>query len=612
MEKKKVIALISFLVLYIFIWLLMIFYLDLANGPKYLLYMLIGVLALCLFIRIDLRNKPFRVRCLAGLGLVIFSVFLIVFAKPKTEKFSPVDEINKTEIVHLNNGDIVGTYNEDKSVRIYCGIPYAEAPIGELRFKEPVNKSNWEGVLDCTYFAPRAMQQDRSSVIDSAVDMYAMNGWHPDYNMYPRQEMSEDCLYLNIWRPNTDETNLPILVYIHGGSLTSGSTAFYDLNGETYAKNGVIMITIAYRLGVFGYFAHQDLIDESPNNTTGNYGLLDQIKALEWINDNAACFGGDKNNITIAGESAGSSSVSAICTSPLAKGLFKRAIGESSSLVVKTPPHTYRSLDEAMETGENIMKEFNCSSIEELRQIDAKELVKTKYANSGMTLDGYALTKTPYEVYLDHENNEEALLNGYNMKESDAFVVPTFLLSPTNKNNIKERLAMYFDEDIANDLYNVYKDKIEKDAFSAFNEIISVYWFIGPHESWSNMALANGVKVYRYQFTKENGYYGTYHSGEIIYAYGNLYRSPRQFAYDESDYELQDMMVKYFTNFIKTGDPNGSNLPIWDEYTHNGKVMELGTNVGMIEDRYLDLYPIIDNYIEKKILEEKSDEGSNN
>ena len=607
MDKKKVIALICSLILHIIIGAVMLFYLDLANGPMFLLFIWLIEVVLAVALRIIIRKRKFRIRVLSIVALIMTSIILILIAKPKVEAFSPVSKVNKTEVLHLANGDIVGTYNEDSTVRIYSGIPYAQAPIGELRFKEPQDVNNWDGVLDCTSFAPRAMQVDQTPVMSSLIDIYAMGGWHPDYNMHPVQDMSEDCLYLNIWRPNTDETNLPILVYIHGGSLTGGSSAFEDYNGETYAKNGVIMITIAYRLGVFGYFAHPDLIAESPNNTTGNYGLLDQIKALEWVNNNAAYFGGDKNNITIAGESAGSSSISAICSSPLAKNLFKRAIGESSSLVAKTPPHTYRKLDEALEMGTQIMEEFNCSSIEDLRKISASDLVKTKYTNSAMTLDGYALTKTPYEVYLAHENNEEALLNGYNIKESDAFVVPTFLLSPTNKNNIKERLVKYFDEEAADSIYDLYKDEIEKDAFSAFNEIISVYWFIGPHHSWSTMAKESGVTVYRYQFTKENGYYGTYHSGEMIYVYGNIARKTCDFAYTEDDYKLQDLMVKYFTNFIKTGNPNGEGLPEWSEYTIGGDVMELGENVGKISDKYLELYPIINEFIERELIKDEEE-----
>ena len=595
---------IVFILIYLLLSAILIFYLDLANGPFYLLIVEIIVLMIVLAFRIIFRKKKFLFRLLAFLILILFNVPILILAKPTVSTFKATDEIRYTDVLHLKNGDVVGTYSSDDRVQIYTGVPYAKAPVGELRFREPQDVEDREGVLDCTNFAPRAMQVDQTPVISTLVDMYAEGGWHPNYEMQEVQEMSEDCLYLNIWKPNYNIPDLPILVYIHGGSLTNGSSANSDYNGETYAKYGVIMITISYRLGVFGYFAHPDLIDESINNNTGNYGLLDQIKALEWINENAVYFGGDKNNITIAGESAGSSSVSALCASPLAKGLFKRAIGESSSLVVKNPPHTFRSLDSALKMGQDIMDEFGCKSIDELRQIDAKELVKTKYTNSAMTLDGYALTKTPYQVYLDHENNEEALLNGYNVKEADAFLIPTYLLSPTNKDNILERLINYFGETTANKIYELYEKRIEKDAFSSLNEIMSVYWFIYPHKKWSDLAFENGVTVYRYQFMKENGYYGTYHSGELIYVYGNIERSKHSFAYDNKDIKLQDSMVAFFTNFIKYGDPNGiyyGYTKMWPEYSYSGqkviwfnKEISMGIDMGI----YKELYVIFDEYMD--------------
>ena len=246
------------------------------------------------------------------------------------------------------------------------------------------------------------------------------------------------------------------------------------------------------------------------------------------------------------------------------------------------------------------MKEFKCSSIEELRKIPASKLVNTKYGNSGMTLDGYALTKHPYEVYKDGENNEEVLLNGYNVKEGDAFCVPTYLFNPTNKKNIKARLVDNFDEGTAEELYNYYKAAIDKDAFSTFNEVFSVYWFIQPHHSWSNMAVSNGTPVYRYQFTKENGFHGTYHAGEMIYAYGNVKNCKYDYRYNKDDLKLSETMLSYWSNFAKTGDPNGEGLPTWSLYSGDGDgVMELGKNVGKIDDRYLGVYPIIDRYIEK-------------
>lgn len=608
-NRKHIFFWIAFPIGWLLITILLIFYYDLANGPLALFIIQLIVLLAFLIVRIAFINKKIWMRLSIWIAMIGVSVTLLAFSQPTYERKSAAyyknpEKIN--EVLELNEGKIQGIYNVDKKVKIYAGIPYAKAE----RWKEPVAYT-WNDVIDGSYFGPRSMQPKSNSVTDTLVTIYSEKAWHPNYLMQPIQNREEGGLYLNIWRPNNDKTDLPILVYIHGGSLTSGSSGFNDYNGESMAKLDVIMITIQYRLGVFGYFAHPDLKQESLNETghgtTGNYGLLDQIFALNWINQNATNFGGDKNNITIAGESAGSSSVSALCSSPLAKGLFKRAIGESSSLVIKKAPHTYRKVEDAYRVSNNILKEFNCSSIDELRKVPAEKLTETKYANSSMMLDGYALIKDPYNVYLDKENNEEALLNGYNLKEADAFVVPTFLLSPTNRNNILKRLEKYFNKEIAQKIFDLYKDKIERDAFSAFNEIISVYWFIMPHHSWSNMALNNEETVYRYFFTKENGYHGTYHSGEMVYCYGNLNRQNRPYAYDESDYKLENIMLNYWANFAKTGNPNGDNLPVWNKYSNSAdSVMELGANVGPIVDEYLPLYEIIDEFIEYQISKENN------
>jgi para-nitrobenzyl esterase len=604
--RKKVIGFCIFSVIYALISLLLLFYLDLANGPLVLLFVEIAILIGGIVVRILFRDKKFFLRNVVWIGLLVLNIPVFLLAKPAFANTRAVsnEKSEQTEVLSLKSGDVVGLYNDDKTVQVYAGIPYAKPPVGELRWKEPQDVEHWDGVKECFYFAPRAYQSYGSSIMDTLVEIYSERSWHPDYNMHPRDYVSEDCLYLNIWKPNTTEKNLPIIIYIHGGSLTSGSSYASDINGETFAKNGVIMITVAYRLGIFGYYAHEDLASESENGTTGNYGLLDQIKALKWVSENAECFGGDKNNITIAGESAGSSSVSAICSSPLAKGLFKNAIGESSSVVVIEPPHTYRTYESAIATGHKIMEEFSCSTIEDMRKLDAGVLVQTKYSNSSMTLDGYALTKNPYEVYRDKENNETNLLNGYNIKEADAFVIPQNLFTPVNKDNIKDRLISVFGQTYAEKIMTLYSDRIQSNAFEAYNEIISVYWFIYPHHSWSKMAMDSGVNVYRYQFTKENGYYGTYHSGEIIYAYGNIYKSNHQFAYNDSDRALSDTMVKCWTNFVKTGDPGTDSLE-YPEYTENGKIMEFGENVGLIEDRYLDLYPIIEEYLLTKTAEKQ-------
>ena len=256
------------------------------------------------------------------------------------------------------------------------------------------------------------------------------------------------------------------------------------------------------------------------------------------------------------------------------------------------------------------MKEMNCSSIDEMRSLSASKLLSTSFTNSSMTLDGYALTKDPYEVYLAKENNEEALLNGYNVLEADAFVVPSFLLNPTNKDNIKDRLKDEFGETFAEKIYKAYENEINEDAFAAFNEIFSVYWFMHPHYSWTKRAVDNGVSVYKYQFTKENNYYGTYHSGEMIYCYGNVKNSPYSYRYNQSDIDLSEKMLTYWANFAKTGNPNGDGLPTWERFNDNSDMIELGETIKTIKDRYQKLYPIIDDYIDWRISNPKQEKDN--
>ena len=610
MSKDKRIAFwIIFPIICLLISVLLFFYFDMMNGPIVVLIIEALVLLTFIIFRILLRKQRFYIRMTPSLAFLLVSIITLSFAHPYVKSIKALDEYSKERpIVELTCGKAQGLLTKDETVEVYAGLPYAKAPVGELRWKEPQDVEPWEGIRDASCFESKSMQPASTTFVNGLVDIYSSKGWYPYLKEEFEQNRSEDSLYLNIWKPHTEETNLPIFVFIHGGSLTTGSSAYSDYRGVEMAKKGVIMITITYRLGVFGYFAHEELANESEHHTTGNYGLLDQIKALEWINNNATSFGGDKNNITIAGESAGSSSVSAICSSPLAKNLFRRAIGESSSVVTLKAPHTYRKMEDALETGNNIMKEFKCKNIEELRRIPANKLVDTQYSNSSMTLDGYALTKNPYDVYKDGENNEKELLNGFNVLEADAFVVPQYLFSPTNRNNIKERLISTFEEEYGEKIYNLYLDKINEDAFSAFNEIFSVYWFMQPHYSWSNMAKHNGVTVYRYQFTKENKYHTTYHAGEMIYAYGNVKNEDRTYRYNQSDLDLSEVMLSYWSNFAKTGNPNGEGLPTWNDFSLGDEnLQELGRNVGPIKDRYLDLYTIIEQYQQHLINEENAE-----
>lgn len=531
-------------------------------------------------------------------------VMLLFVSGPITAPLKAADgNTTQSQILTVEGGKIQGLVNETGDVEIYAGIPYAKAPVGELRWKEPQDVEAWEGVKDCSYFAPRAMQASTNWFVNSFIDVYLEKAWRADFKSTPDLPMSEDCLYLNVFKPKNVTAGAPVLVFFHGGSLTSGTTSNPDYRGEEYAKNGIVFVSVAYRLGVFGYFGLEELKTESPNNTTGNYGLLDQVKSLKWVQDNISIFGGDKTNVTIAGESAGSSSVSALCTTPLAHGYFKKAIGESSSLAVQVPPHTGRKQSKAIEMGNAIKSEFKCNTLEDLRKIPADKLIKTRYENSALSYDDpYCFPKTPYEVYRDGEQNEEILLNGVNLNEADCFLVPQLLLSGqglTKLKNYQARIKDSFDGEYAQRVLDLYSGKINSnsDADKMYNQVISTKWFVYPHESWSKLAEASGKTVYRYVFTKENGYLGTWHSGEMIYLYGNVKNSKHPHRYDASDLALSDKMSAYFIRFIKTGNPNAegeTEWTPWSQSTH--KVMEFGANVSMIDDPFAFLYDVMSDY----------------
>ena len=502
-------------------------------------------------------------------------------------------DLKETEAVPTECGLVSGVFSDDGSVEIFAGIPYAAPPVGDLRWKEPQKHKSWTGVYKADHYSPIAWQNRDSALVKwiyRNIIYHDKDGDRQDY-----APLSEDCLYLNIWRPANIQKNekLPVLIYIHGGSLMSGSGIHESTDGTTFAQNGVITVGINYRLGVFGYLALDELETESPNGTTGNYGLLDQIAAVKWVHENISSFGGDPENITIAGESAGATSVSALCASPLAKGLFKRAIAESSGAVVKRPPHTYRSMESAKETGENIRKEFKAQNVAELRSIPAAKLQKTKYRNDSITIDGYALVERPYDTYKKGLNNEEAVLGGFNANEAYFF---NFFSGGAKLKNYEQKIRAYF-KSYADEVLALYPAKTDEDAKNNWNQITGAVWFANSHHVWSELIASQGKPAYEYLFTKENGGIGTNHSGEVIYAYGNV---PHSKYYTAEDHELERIMVGYWTNFAKTGNPNGEGLPLWESYNSaRGKVQELGVNVGPVEDPHLGLYAVLDKLMDE-------------
>ncbi len=548
------------------------------------------VLAGFFFLRRNvLLDRSWLLRAAGWIALVAVLAAVLLFTqgpflrRPAVEGKDPA----ATEIVTVEQGQLTGLVSADGTFEVYAGIPYAKPPVGELRWREPQDPEPWEGVLAADHFAPMGMQPDNGAIYNS---LAAIIGYH-DYRITARDNfrdmMSEDSLYLNVWKPAGEVRNAPVLVYIHGGSLMTGQPWYADYSGEGLARDGMIVVNMGYRLGVFGFYADPELAAESPNGTTGNYGLLDQIKALEWVRRNIAAFGGDPDNVTLAGESAGSACVTALCTSPLARGLFRRAIGESSTTTAPRPAHSYRSLEEAYQTGQKTKDRFGAASLAELRSVPAEKLVAATDVNHHITVDGYVLTESPYESYRKGIHNEEAVFHGYNAAEGALFI----LFDHARLKNYEQKVRDFFGE-YADEVLALYPASTDAEARANWIDIYSAVFFCHGHYCWTRQALANGIPVYEYYFTKDNRRLGANHSGEEVYFYGNVPAGSG--LYDDSDRALEKTMRAYFRNFITSGDPNGGDLPIWEPVTDTGVIFELGDRVGPTEERFVKLYAVLD------------------
>ena len=520
---------------------------------------------------------------IAAFALILLITWPPTRAVPAYEGKAPM----YTEPVSLEKGKVRGVCIADGAVELYAGIPYAQAPVGDLRWREPQDPLPWEGVLDADHFAPMCMQPTHLPIYNSLAQII---GYH-DYEISLRDNyvppVSEDGLYVNVWKPAGDVSGLPVVVYIHGGTLQTGQPWYADYAGTGLAKEGVVVVNLGYRLGVFGYLADEGLAAESLNGTTGNYGLLDQIKALEWVRDNVSAFGGDPDNVTLAGESAGAASVSALCTSPLAKGLFRRAILESSTVASVEPPHSFRSFEDALTSGKELKARYGVETPAEMRALSAKQIVNEAYTQHYMTVDGYALTETPYESYKKGVHNEEAVLHGYNAEESGPFI----MFDHANLKNYGGKIRSYF-KDYADDVLALYSPQTDEEADSYWAQIYGAVFFNYPHYCLDRLAAENGVPAWEYYFSKHNGRLGCWHSGELPYFYGNIPAVSKVF--DDSDRALQTTILGYVKNFAAAGDPNGPGLPSWDVDPTSAALLELGNTVSMQNEKYLALYEIMD------------------
>ncbi|MCC3153390.1 carboxylesterase family protein [Hymenobacter sp. BT770] len=459
-------------------------------------------------------------------------------------------------------------------IRAFKGVPYAAPPVGELRWRAPQPAYSWKHVRPATRFGPRAMQ----------LPIFG------DMN-FRSKGVSEDCLYLNVWTPaKTAQERRPVLVYFYGGGFVAGDGSEPRYDGESMARQGIVAVTVNYRLGVFGFLAHPELTKESPNHASGNYGLLDQAAALQWVRANIAAFGGDPKHITIAGESAGSYSVSAQMASPLAKDLLVGAIGESGSLLGLQP---MPSLAQAEQTGVAFAATVGTASLAALRALPAQQLLeatgKPGAPRFSAIVDGYFLPRSPAEIYAAGQQARVPLLVGWNSQEMSA----PFLLgeAPPTAQNFRNAVQKLYG-DRAAEILKLYPANTDVEAEQSATDLASDRFIAYSTWKWADQHLqTSGQPVYRYLYarprpamtpamgnatsglaggiTKGNAAApvapparGAVHSAEIEYALGNL-DSNKVFAWTPEDYQVSKTMQAYFANFIKTGNPNGPGLLAW-------------------------------------------------
>jgi para-nitrobenzyl esterase len=454
------------------------------------------------------------------------------------------------ERVVIESGLLSGIAGTDSTVKIFKGIPFARPPLGVLRWKPPVPPNKWDGIRKCDTFSASAMQAKPAP--------FAM--WSKEF-MAPEEPLSEDCLYLNVWTSaRYQQDKLPVIVWIHGGAFTGGSGSVPLYDGEEMARKGVVCITINYRLGIFGFLAHPELSEESPNKVSGNYGILDQIAALQWVKKNGTAFGGDTSRITIAGQSAGSMSVNALMVSPLANGLFRRAIAQSGGMF---NPESGTNLAGAEQSGVNLLKQLKINSIAELRSMSADELLK-KGGRIGLTIDDYVIPPT-YATFKAGKQNDVPLLTGWNEDEMAFFVPPTKALV------FKQDAVKQFGNS-SGDFLKLFSANSDAEATES-QKLLSVLSFGGQNYRWAMMQNETGKnKAYLYYFRRVppgEPDYGAFHSAEFGYALKTLKIWNRPFS--AYDHQLAEMMSSYWVNFAATGDPNGKDLPLWPAFTKDTK-----------------------------------------
>ncbi|MGO4918565.1 carboxylesterase/lipase family protein [Maribacter spongiicola] len=540
-----------------------------------------------------------------NLRIILFSLLL-------TFNFTNAQETNSFPVqVTIEHGIIEGNYDTHTGIQQYFGIPFAKPPIGDLRWRAPQPLDNWSGVKETKAFGPRPMQTMVFGDMKSR-----SNG------------VSEDCLYLNVWTPaDRNTTDLPVLLYFFGGGNVAGDASEPRYDGESMAKEGVVVVTTNYRLNIFGFLAHPELSTEASYKASGNYGLLDQNAALKWVNKNIAAFGGDSNKITIAGESAGSIGTSQQMASPLSKDLIAGAIGESGAGI--NPTMSPISLKDAENMGEEFAKNAGYSSIAALRKLSTREVYEiyneSKLFGFPAVLDGYFLPKTLPEIFENKEQAMVPLLLGWNSAEIPGMA---FTQGPYTEENYVNKVKETYPKEYKKVL-ELYPHGSEKEIELSATALASDRFISYSTWKWFDLHRKNSDQpVYRYLYSKlrpplvdntltsglaggtvekstdtppEPKAVGAPHACEIEYCMGNLHLV-KDYAWTADDFKVSKDMMTYFANFIKTGNPNGEGLPNWDAATAKDvtpPVMVINTESKLINAQNDARYEFLDKEFNK-------------
>ncbi len=480
--------------------------------------------------------------------------------------------------VKVDGGLLQGTV--DDGLTVYRGIPFAAPPVGDLRWKAPQPLKPWNGVLLADTFAPAPIQGSRTG-----------------------PNMSEDCLYLNVWTPaKSANEKLPVLVWIHGGAFSMGSSA---CSGGHLAKKGVVVVSIGYRVGELGFLVHPELSAESPKHVSGNYGLLDQIAGLKWIQKNIASFGGDPKKVTIFGESAGGIAVSMLCASPLTKGLIHGAISQSGGSFgpprrTRTfPGENMKRLEDAERDGLAYQEKLGVSSLAEMRKLSPEKIVSRGFDTSWPVIDGWVIPDDQYKLYTSGKYNDIPVLVGYNSDEGLFFGPPS--TAGQYIAGVKDRYGP-----VAGKLIAAYPAGDGTGMPPKSTRDLMRDSVFGWHTwSWARLQSKTGKsKAYLYYFDQHPDYpedspeagHGSPHGQDVAYVFKDL--NPSDPRTTKSDLRISEAMATYWTNFAKHGDPNGKGVPQWPVFSEQRKASVMyfsqTPHVGPVPD--LDSLKVLDKY----------------